>query len=321
MNRTDESQLTGTLAELAGLLDLPDECHDRHRLWETARTLTYERTGGKGHLWAAIGLDYRPCSMGCAFCSFAEPWTAIRECHEMAIEEVEPWARHFADEGADYLILRTSELYPVEKLVQVGRRVRKLIPATTRLIANTSLIDRNEAVELVEAGFSGIYKTIRIREGSDTPFNTDERMANIAMAASAGLENYALVEPVGPEHTAAELAEAAIRLRDHVRPMLVGAMARVPVPGSPLARFGRVSDEFLADLTALLVVTLLPALPECRLICSHPASPMLARAGANAYVCEVGAVPRDTGFVSSEWCRFAPSDAKQLLREQGYRFS
>lgn len=320
MTEADPIPLSGTLAELAHLLGLDPRRLNRRALRTEAQRLTRERSGARAHLWAAIGLDYRPCSMGCKFCSFAEPWTSIRAGAEMPADDVVRWARRFVSEGADHVVLRTSEAYPVAKLAEVGRRVREVAPEEVRLVANTSLLDESEAASLRAAGFSGIYKTIRIREGIDTPFDVAERSANIAMAKSAGLEAYALVEPVGPEHSAQELAEAARRLRDDVRPVLIGAMARVPVPGSPLERFGRVSDEFLADLTAILVVALLPALSECRIVCSHPASPLLARAGANAYVCEVGAVPRDADYSAAEWSRFTPADARRLLTRQGYAF-
>jgi biotin synthase len=205
-------------------------------------------------------------------------------------------------------------------VAELGRGLRRFLPATILLLANTSLVNASEAEALRAAGFNGVYKTIRMREGVDTPFTAATRLESIKIARTAGLDIYALLEPIGPEHTAAELAEAVVRLRDEIKPVLVGAMARVPVAGSPLEHFGQIGDEYLADLTAILVVALLSALPQCPLVCSHPASPLLAQAGANAYVCEVGSVPRDTKYMSAEWHRFTPTDAKRLLTAQGYHF-
>ncbi len=95
-------------------------------------------------------------------------------------------------------------------------------------------------------------------------------------------------------------------------------MARVPVSGSPLQQFGRVDETYLADLTAIIVLTLLPVVEECRVVCSHPPSPWLVQAGANALVVEMGAISRDSPFVEMEWKHFTPDDARCLLSSDGY---
>ena len=307
-----------TLLELVRLLRLDTEVSGRTVLRERAKALTFAKSKGQGHLWAAIGLDYVPCEMACAFCSFGKPWTAITEERRLSLEEVEEQAAAFIKAGADYLILRTSECCTLHGLQALAERLRPLIPDGTKLVANTGCQSEAQWRTLRAAGFDGIYKTIRLREGTDTPFNREERLENILSAKRAGLEVFALLEPVGPEHTAQELYEGIVTLRDHIRPTLVGAMARVPVAGSPAEHRGRIDDTYLADLTAIIVLSVLPALAGCGTVCSHPASPALVEAGANAMVVERGAIPRDTRFASHLWSGFTPADVWKLLTSAGY---
>jgi biotin synthase len=314
----DGVRVGGTLAELMARLGLDERLLDRQALWGEARGLTKRRSAGQGHLWAAMGLDHVPCKMGCKFCSFAMPWTAITSDTQLDPAQIEAQAIRFLEAGADYLVLRTSERYPLERLLELGRRLAPRVHPKGWLVANTGSQSADGWRQLHSAGFDGIYKTIRLREGIDTPFDRQQRLENILAANAAGLEIYALVEPVGPEHTADELLEAIITLRDLVRPVLVGAMARVPVPGSPLERFGRVEEIYLADLTAIVVLSLLPALDQCRVVCSHPASPSLVQAGANALVVEMGAIPRDTSFAKTEWGGLTTDDVWRLLASVGY---
>lgn len=307
-----------TLCGVIDQLGLDTRLHHRPTLWAEAREMTRQRSGRRGHLWAAIGLDHVPCSMGCKFCSFATPWTTITEKRRLSLDEVEQQAMRFIDGGADYLVLRTSECFELDELLRLGRKLRPHIHPHGRLVANTGCQTTLGWLQLRAAGFDGIYKTIRIREGIDTPFNRQERLESILAAKATGLEIYALVEPVGPEHTAEELCEAIITLRDAIKPSLVGAMARVPVPGSLLACHGQVDDLFLADLTAIVVLSLLPVLTQCEVVCSHPASPWLVEAGASALVVEMGAIPRDASFAATEWGCFTPTDANRLLTAAGY---
>jgi biotin synthase len=317
MQAVDGTTVGGTLARLMPLLGLEERLLDRQALWADAREMTKRRSAGQGHLWAAIGMDHVSCKMGCKFCSFALPWTAITGETQIGLEQAEALTLRFIQAGADYLVLRTSERYSMERLSDLGRRLAPHIHPRGRLVANTGSQSAEGWVQLRSAGFDGIYKTIRLREGIDTPFDRQQRLESILAAKVAGLEIYALIEPVGPEHTAKELAEAIFTLRDLVKPVLVGAMARVPVAGVPLERFGKVDETYLADLTAIIVLSLLPALDQCRVVCSHPPSPWLVQAGVNALVVEMGAIPRDASFVEKEWGHFTPDDAWHLLSSVG----
>jgi biotin synthase len=256
--------------------------------------------------------------MGCSFCSFASQWTQFQTPQELTVKEVLEWADHFIREGADYLILRTSELYPLERLLDLGRTISLRKPDRVRLVANTRLASDVQLAELRRAGFHGIYKTLRLREGVDTAFDPVARLSQIRLAQAQGLQVFALIEPVGPEHTDEEIVDAMLLLRDQVQTRLVGAMARVPVEGSPLYAYGAVDTARLAAITAVFILAMEDHFGDVEIVCSHPPHVDILRAGASAVVVEVGAIPRDTAFAKTEWRGLTMLEARSLLREGGY---
>ncbi len=294
-------------------------CSERRAaLYRETRAVVQQYLGNRGRIWAAIGLNQAPCHMGCRFCSFASQWTQCREPCELSTDEVFHWAEHFIREGADYLVLRTSEHYALEKLLELGREIGRRKPDRVRLVANTRLASDSQLAELKAAGFHAIYKTIRLREGVDTVFDPAVRLEQIRQARAQDLRAFGLVEPVGPEHTDEEIADAILLLREEVGTGLVGAMARVPVEGSPLYDHGAVDAQRLAAITAVFILAMADRLSDVEVVCSHPPHEEILRAGANAVVVEVGAIPRDAKFARTEWRGLTMSEARKLLRQAGY---
>lgn len=299
---------------------LGDARHPDHReeLYRQARAVVREHLGNRGKIWAAIGLDQAPCAMGCRFCSFASQWTQFTQPHELTAEEALQWADDFIAQRADYLILRTSEQYRLEKLLDLGRRIADRKPDSVRLVANTRLADSAQLTQLRQAGFHGIYKTIRLREGIDTKFAPAARLEQIRQARDHGLRVFGLVEPVGPEHSDEEIVDAILLLRDEVQSALIGAMGRVPVAGSPLYGCGAVDAPRLAAITAVSILAMADRFDEVEVVCSHPPDREILRAGASAVVVEVGAIPRDTAFAERAWRGLAMPEARKLLQDAGY---
>lgn len=294
-------------------------CPDRRdALYLEARAVVREHLGNRGRIWAAIGLDQAPCNMGCRFCSFASEWTRVTEPCELSEEEALEWADEFIRERADYLILRTSEQYCLEKLLELGRRILDRKRGTVRLVANTRLANDLQLAQLKKAGFHGIYKTIRLREGADTAFDPQVRLKQIRQARDHGLRVFGLVEPVGPEHSDEEIVDAILMLRDPIHTGLVGAMARVPVEGSPLFGYGAVDVQRLAAITAVFILAMADRFDDVEIVCSHPPHAEILRAGASAVVVEVGAIPRDTAFARREWQGLTMDQARRLLQDAGY---
>lgn len=308
----------GNISEIVQLLSIENSSPEAQELMTKAKELTISKLGRRGSLWCAIGLDYKPCPRTCTFCAFSEKRGFLNESYELRLEEIVDWAEYFVSEGAGLLILRTTETYPVEHFGEVVRTVKKIMPETVNLIGNTCQLTDEQAGMLVSAGLDGVYITIRLREGFDTDFNIQKRRQAIENVKRAGLKVYSLVEPIGPEHTYEEIAERILELRESIKPALIGAMARVPIEGGPLARFGQIAQEELAKITAVTVLSVLPYLDNVEFVCSHPAVEILAEAGANAFVVEVGAIPRDRYFSAKEWQGITTNDAKRFLTRAGY---
>lgn len=315
---SNELNLVKKIDEIVHLLSIKNSASEFQELLARAKEMTIKRLGRRGHLWCAIGLDYKPCPITCEHCAFSEKWNLIKENHELTAEEVIDWAKYFITKGASFLVLRTTEAYPVERLAEMGRAIKKIKPDKVKLVANTRQLTVEQARMLRSAGFDAIYMTIRLGEGKITGFDIEKRRQAINNAKNAGLEVYSLVEPIGPEHTYEEIAERIIELRDFIKPGVIGAMARVPVEGTPLFRFGKISQEELAKMTAVITLSMLPVLNNVKAVCSHSPYGILAEAGANAYVVEVGAIPRDKYFSAKEWLNFTIDDAKRFLANAGY---
>ena len=117
-----------------------------------------------------------------------------------------------------------------------------------------------------------------VRTGQIAP---RDRRATIERIIEAGLSWFNLCEPVGPEHTPAELAEqiwigVELPCRQH------GAMQRFPVPGSPLYHHGQVSQARLGQVVAVVALATL-ASPETTSIAVNMSNPVGLFSGANAF--------------------------------------
>jgi len=267
-----------------------------------------------GRIWTAIGVDSAPCTRNCKFCSLGAEWGVYKEPHELTVDDVLRHVRLMIPYNPDWITLRTTQDYGIEKLCLLVRELRKIMPSEMGIVVNTGEFDTDEAVKLKEAGADVAYHTIRLREGCDTGLSIEDRIATLKAMQKAGLKMAALVEPLGPEHTDEEIVDAAFRLKPYDI-KLGGIMARVPVPGTPLYELGQVSEE---RQTRAIAVTRLIYGPEVDAICIHPPIPEALQAGANTVVVECGVIPRDQDTVETLWRGFGIPDANQLFCEQGF---
>ncbi len=275
-------------------------------------------TWNRGRVWSAIGVDSALCSRNCKFCSHGAAWGAVRgmgyDPHELNSEEVLEHVARLAPHKPDWITLRTTQDYGIDRLCNLVRAVRKAAPEESEIVVNTGEFGLEDAKNLKAAGVAAVYHTIRLREGCDTGVSVEERVATLKAMQTAGLKMAALVEPLGPEHTDEEIVEAAFRLK-HYDIRLGGVMARVPIPGTPLYELGEVSEERQIRVVAL---TRLIYGPEVDAICIHPPIPTALTAGANTLVVECGAIPRDQDLSASEWRGFSPIDARRLFADCGF---
>jgi biotin synthase len=301
--------------ELVALLSVDAEGPAAQPLFEAGREAARRFVGNEARLWASLGLNFAPCPMSCSFCAFGEKWGVVKTAGEMPTETALAWARKFWQGGVKWLSLRTTEDYPLDRLCELARRVQEDTRGGLELVANTGEFDAKGAARLREVGFTTVYHVMRMREGIDTGIDPEERRRTLASIRDSGLKLAFLIDPIGPEHTAEELADTFLCALEYGA-SLSGAMARVPVPGTPLAKHGQISDRKLALITAVTRLVGGARTPD---ICVHPHSELAVRAGANTVVVETGAIPRDTDEAGGEWQAFTTDKAWALMESAGYR--
>lgn len=302
-------------ADTASALLLDTRVPDRRvrHLLNQADAMTRRLSGNRGYVWTAIGLDSTPCPMGCSFCSHAAKWNAYAPTPPLTPDAVVETAGSLADGGADFVVLRTTQFYDFDRLLALGRRVRARIGDDIHLVVNTGEMDRETVKALRDAGFSMAYHVVRLREGVDTGHSVDMRLKTIEAVRAGGLELQYLIEPLGPEHTPAEILAEARRARA-VGASGTGVMARVPVMGTPLARFGQVSETYLRRVAA---VARLEYPDGGEQLCVHPPSPGTLRCGSNTIIVEQAANPRDTASSRGPWRGFDLPAARLTLQTAG----
>ena len=178
--------------------------------------------------------------------------------------------------------------------------------------------------ELRSAGVTGAYHVCRLREGKDSCMTPASRLATIDRIIASGLDWYTLCEPVGPEHTPAELAEQIWQgvgrpCRQH------GAMQRFSVPGSPLHKHGQISVQRLNQIGAVVALATQNK-SEVRSIAINVTNLSGLFCGANAFFPEAGEPaaqpPADAaaGFTTALWrqgTEIATADCRALFAAAG----
>lgn len=286
-------------------------------LGRAAREIAREACNNQAYLWGAVGIDFRACTMNCHFCSLGEAWGIVNpdNAHTLSDDEIIRAVRDYAENGVRWIVLRTTEFYALDTLAALIGKIRSQVPGSYEIGLNVGEFNTDRAWALHREGVDFIYHSLRMGEGKDTAFDPAVRLKTLAAVKESPLQLVFLVEPIGPEHTNAEIAEICLCALEH-QAIVTGAMARIPVKGTPLGEKEQLSDRRLAQIIA---VTRLAAGKHPVDICVHPASLTAMQFGANVAVIETGSIPRDTCCDTGEkWHQFDAASAKALFREAGY---
>ena len=305
-----ESGVKLSREEAAALLETPVGSREYYELLYWANRYARETFSNQGLIFAQIGLDSQPCGINCKFCSMAKDCMSEsgKESVVRSLDDIVTEAKELAKTGISDLFLMTTAQFSQEDFLRYGKAVRSVLPESMRLVANIADFDLDFARKLKEAGFTGVYHICRLREGIDTGAKLEDRIRTMDAVRDAGLELYYCVEPIGPEHTAEELAAEMVRTREYP----VGVMAvmkRTAVPGTPLAANGEISA---AKLSLICAVTVLTARPP-RAMCVHEPDELCLMAGANQLYAELGSNPRDTEKDTRNGRGFSVEDARNML--------
>jgi biotin synthase len=298
------------------LLELPENSLEAGILKAVANFISRRRFGNRGVLLGQIGIETSACPGDCKFCAFAESRTRLPGS-TLSTEEILVKARDFTRQGDLYaLFLMMMHKFDLQRLLTIVALLRKKIPRQTQIVLNIGDFDLVAAKELKAAGANGAYHILRLREGIDTKLDPAKRRQTIEAIRGSGMDFYYGCEPVGPEHSPVELADQ----------LLVGvqqgcfqhcAMRRVYLPDSPLARLGQITEQRLAQITAVLVLSTLEC-KETGNIAVHEPNLLGLCAGANAIYAETGANPRDTVADTSIGRGMDLNACRRMLYEAGF---
>lgn len=300
--------------EIINLLSIPLFSDADNLLRIMANEVAHILTNNSAYIWSAIGADFAPCKMNCEFCSLGEKWGLVKSGKLYSENEIILQAREFVDGGARFVVIRTTEFYSIEVLLELVEKILKNVKGDYEIILNIGEFDVVTAERMFDGGVSGIYHAVRLREGINTSFNITDRLKTMQSVLNSPLKLISLVEPIGIEHTDAEIADNFLNIVKY-KAEISGAMARVPVKGTPLGNIPIISEDRLAQIIAVLRLSGGNVIKD---ICVHPFSKKAVTSGANVVVVETGAIPRDIAEIKHAWNNFGLEDAKNLLCECGY---
>ena len=284
-----------------------------YRLLYLARKYSQETFGNKGYVFAQIGINAEPCSVNCKFCSMAEKHYALPDRWQKSVDEVVKGVKQLVADRANDIFLMTTANYSIEKFIEIGKTVRPSIPPEIRLVANIGDFNLPTALRLKEAGFTGAYHIVRMREGIDTSVSAEQRIRTLDAIREAGLELYYCVEPIGPEHRYEEIVTEMFRAKEyHVEAM--AAMRRTPVAGTPLYEYGAISTPELCKIAAVTLLVVRPL----RSMNIHEVTEMSLLAGINQLYAEAGANPRDTDDQTENNRGYNTAALRNMLANSGY---
>ena len=302
--------------ECVYLLSLPPDSLEAAILRGAADTVSRKRFGNEAMLLGQIGVETAPCPGNCKFCVFGEEHTTF-EATQLSREEILARAHAFADDGDLYaLFLMTMHDFDFRELLGVVDAVRREIPSQTQIVVNIGDFDGSQACRLKAAGVNGAYHVCRLREGSDTNLDPEQRKMTFRAIRESGLDFYYCCEPIGPEHSPEELVEQLFLGVEHGC-FQHAAMRRVHVPGLPLSHHGQITERCLAQVVAVVALATLSC-PETQNIAVHEPNLLGLTAGANVVYAESGANPRDTAPDTSAGRGLDIHACRTMLYEAGF---
>lgn len=300
--------------ELTYLLSLPPDSSEIYQVMAEANRVSKEVSSGQAEVHAQFALNLAPCPGNCVFCSFAQVNGVFTESSEIELEEAVAHAKQFEQDGANAVFVMTTAKYPFDKFIEISQEVRSALKPETTLIANVGDQSLDHAKKLKDAGYTGVYHALRLREGTDSSLSPERRKESIRNFQEAGLEVGTCVEPVGPEHTNEELAEM-ICFTASIEPSYSGAARRIPIPNTKIVERGMISELRMAQIVAITRL----GMPRTVIgNCTLEPCTLGALAGANLFWAEVGANPRDIEERTEKGRGGTVEHCKTLFHESGW---
>ena len=288
LNKVSNNELLSK-DDIVKLLNTDNFSSEFYLLLSKANEMSRIQYKNKGYIFAQIGINAKPCTGNCKFCSLAKDNYTIGSEFEKSLDEVVAQVASIELNKLDSLFLMTTADFSFKKFIKIGEAVKKIIPTHVHLIANIGDFDDEMAKALVKTGFSGVYHIVRLREGIDTGIPKETRIQTLNAAKQNGLDILYCVEPIGSEHTYDEIADEIIRARDY-NVEVMAIMGRTSVKGTPFENSEELTE---IELTKIAAVTRIAVNPKKSMNIHEPKRmPLLA--GINQFYAEIGINPRDT---------------------------
>ena len=298
---------------LLKLLSIDPDSEEAVYLGKVGREIASYRTKDVGRIGSAFGMDLAPCMMNCRFCALGEKWHLFDDRYEYSGEDISDYIRDLYSKGFCMFTIRTTEHYPVEKLVDLVRYIRAAVPGDYYINLNVGELSLEDCELLYDAGCNSAYHSCRLGEGADTPFDPEERIQTMRNISRSRLVLSTGLDPIGIEHSD-ELIVERLELFRELDVATVCVMKRISVPGTPMGDVPMVGEKRIAQLIA---VTRIAGAGKWKNVAVSPPNQLGLECGANAFGVTTGANPRYTKQDLGRWS--VPHEkALSMLKKAGY---
>lgn len=295
------------------LLQVDNTSTEFYQILSKANQKSREMYQNKGYIFAQMGLNAKPCTGNCKFCSLGIDNFVIKDEFEKSMEEIIETIQSINFNLVDSIFLMTTADYDEDKYLKIAKEVKKIIPPHIQLVANIGDFHRDYAKKLKDIGFDAVYHILRLGEGHDTDIAVETRMRTLDAIKAVGLDLYYCIEPIGKEHTYSQIVDEMIRAREY-NVDVMAVMGRVGVPGTKFEYEPELSE---IELTKIVAVTRLVTNPK-KSMNIHEPKMMALLAGVNQLYAEIGVNPRDTEKSTEKHRGITIKRAKKILEEAEY---
>lgn len=302
--------------ELITLLSLDANGSEANVLRFIGRHLTQERFGTKSMLLCQTGIESFPCPADCSFCTFKQSTYTGKAWRitDKRLAEINTMLCETQGTYAHFLLFMHT--YDFAYMLRVVEKTRAQLPANTNVVVNCGDVDIVQAKELKDAGASGAYHVLRLREGIDTQINPEQRIKSIQSLKKAQLDWYTCCEPIGPEHSNEEIVDNILFTAEY-ECFQNAVMRRINISGSAMESRGQISLMRSAQIVAIVAIAMAHT-TQLSSIAIHEPDLLGLSSGANCIYAEFEANPRDTDNNVCQHRGLSLTQCHAMLRDVGF---
>ncbi len=232
-----------------------DACSDEAAfICARAREIGMKACGGRGFVYAQIGVDQNPCPMNCRFCAFAtvNSDSAIEnpQLMEVPIERIVHLVELFDAERVDLISLMATAALGFDRYLEIVEAVSGSVSGRVAVMANAGDLTYEQTIALKHAGATCAYHALRLGEGRLTEIKPDTRRQTMENIREAGLQLMTGVEPLYCGADPQEIADVICSMRA-LGAFCMGACKLTQVQGVELQDMKPASTEYVRYVAAI----------------------------------------------------------------------